>query len=220
MQKFTDYLQDKGVPMTLSFKATSQEPIPELPKIDKEPESCQLAGNTPANDIVDLLKNALKEELNAWYGYVIVKEFLCGPHRKSIQEFYAEAAEDELEDHGYWLMKRISELGGIIEDISMSPESWSSAKHKYIAPTWLLCDDSAGIATPVIDITQSLLDNIENERGAIETYKELVVATEDVDPVSNAKLKEILADEEEHLKELEDFYADININKENNGYQE
>ena len=31
--------------------------------------------------IIDLLKNALKEEFNAWYGYLIVKEFLSGTDR-------------------------------------------------------------------------------------------------------------------------------------------
>jgi bacterioferritin len=150
--------------------------------------------------IIDAMKNALKEELNAWYGYVIVKEWLTGTDRKDIEKFYEDTAKDELEDHGYWLMKRINQLGGTIEDISMSPNSWDSAKHKYIAPTWTKDN---------IDIKKSLEDNIKNEEGAIETYEELVKMTEDVDPTSNSKLKEILADEQEHLQELKDFLQDI-----------
>ena len=86
--------------------------------------------------IIDAMKNALKEELNAWYGYVIVKEWLTGTDRKDIEKFYEDTAKDELEDHGYWLMKRINQLGGTIEDITMSPNSWETATHKYIAPTW------------------------------------------------------------------------------------
>lgn len=150
--------------------------------------------------IIDAMKNALKEELNAWYGYVIVKEWLTGTDRKDIEKFYDDTAKDELEDHGYWLMKRINQLGGTIEDITMSPDSWNSAKHKYIAPSW---------KNGNIDIKKSLEDNIKNEEGAIETYEELVKMTEDIDPTSNSKLKDILADEQEHLQELKDFLQDI-----------
>ena len=150
--------------------------------------------------IIDAMKNALKEELNAWYGYVIVKEWLTGTDRKDIEKFYEDTAKDELEDHGYWLMKRINQLGGTIEDISMSPNSWETANHKYIAPTWNKDN---------IDIKKSLEDNITNEEGAIETYEELVKVTEGIDPTSNSKLKEILADEQEHLQELKDFLQDI-----------
>jgi bacterioferritin len=150
--------------------------------------------------IIDAMKNALKEELNAWYGYVIVKEWLKGTDRKDIEKFYEDTAKDELEDHAYWLMKRINQLGGTIEDISMSPNSWETANHKYIAPTWNKDN---------IDIKKSLEDNITNEEGAIETYEELVKVTEGIDPTSNSKLKEILADEQEHLQELKDFLQDI-----------
>lgn len=153
-----------------------------------------------STQIIDAMKNALKEELNAWYGYVIVKEWLAGTARKDIEKFYDDTAKDELEDHGYWLMKRINQLGGTIEDITMSPDSWNSAKHKYIAPSW---------KNGNIDIKKSLEDNIKNEEGAIETYEELVKMTEDIDPTSNSKLKDILADEQEHLQELKDFLQDI-----------
>ena len=153
-----------------------------------------------SSKIIDAMKNALKEELNAWYGYVIVKEWLKGTDRKDIEKFYEDTAKDELEDHAYWLMKRINQLGGTIEDISMSPNSWETANHKYIAPTW---------SKDNIDIKKSLEDNIKNEEGAIETYEELIKMTEDIDSVSNTKLKEILADEQEHLQELKDFLQDI-----------
>ena len=146
------------------------------------------------------MKNALKEELNAWYGYIIVKEWLEGTDRKDIEKFYEDTAKDELEDHGYWLMKRINQLGGTIEDITISPNSWKDANHKYISPTW---------KNGNIDIKKSLEDNIINEEGAIETYRELVKLTDEVDPSSNSKLKKILADEEEHLQELKDFLGDI-----------
>ena len=156
--------------------------------------------NEASSEIIDKMKNALKEEFNAWYDYIIVKEWLEGTDRKDIEKFYEDTAKDELEDHGYWLMERINQLGGTIEDITESPNSWDSANHKYISPTW---------KNGNIDIKKSLEDNIINEEGAIETYRELVRLTDEVDPSSNSKLKKILADEEEHLQELKDFLEDI-----------
>ena len=153
-----------------------------------------------SNPIVIELKNALMEELNAWYGYIIVREFLVGLERHEIAEFYEETAKDELEDHAYWLMERISQLGGTIEDITLSPSTWENAKHKYIEPVW------KGGGIPV---QESLEINIENEKGAIQTYEKIVTMTEDIDPVTNSKAKEILADETKHLQELEDFLNDI-----------
>jgi bacterioferritin len=156
--------------------------------------------NESASIVIDLMKNALKEELNAWYGYMIVKEWLKGTDRKDVEKFYEDTAKDELEDHAYWLMERINQLGGTIEDITMSPNTWETAKHKYIAPIW---------KNGNINIKESLMINITNEEGAIETYEELVKVTDGVDPASNSKLKQILADEQEHLQELQDFIQDL-----------
>lgn len=157
------------------------------------------AGNR--DKIVDLMLNALKEEFNAWYGYLIVKEWITGPERANIVKFFEETAKDELEDHAYWLMKRINQLGGNTMGLSVSPVSWGTAKHGYIAPIWS--------GNGIVDVKSILEINIKNEEGAIETYEELVKMTEGVDPSSNSKLKEILADEQEHLQELQDFLADI-----------
>ena len=152
------------------------------------------------NEIIDALKNALKEEFIAWYGYIIVKEWLTGVNRKEIEKFYEDTAKDELEDHAYWIMKRINQLGGTIEDISQSPAVLETAAHKYLSPIW---------KNGNVDIIESIKTNIKNEEGAIETYEELVKMTEDIDPISNTKLKEILADEQDHLQELKDFLNDL-----------
>lgn len=164
--------------------------------------------------IIDKLKNALKEELNAWYGYIIVKEWLVGTCRPEVEKFYEETAKDELEDHGYWLMKRINELGGTIEDITASPASWLTATHTYISPKWSpKFNNEQSIQNNndiVISIQESLLTNVENEMGAIETYREIIeLAQISKDYVTEKKCKEILADEEEHLQALQDFLDDI-----------
>ena len=174
-------------PTKVVVESTKEETIAEATKQDN-------------NTIIDLLKNALKEELNAWYGYIIVKEYVAGPERTNVVKFFEETAKDELEDHAYWIMERISQLGGELSELSMSPNSWSSAKHQYIAPEWNKNN---------IDVKSILEINIKNEEGAIETYEELVKMTENTDPASNSKLKEILADEQQHLQGLKDFLADI-----------
>ena len=60
-------------------------------------------------------------------------------------------------------------------------------------------------------IQSSLEDCKQMEMGAIETYKDLEEITRNVDPVTNRKVKAILADEEEHLQEIEDFLCDVGI---------
>ena len=55
----------------------------------------------------------------------------------------------------------------------------------------------------------SIKEYSKYQEGAIETYEDLVEMTEGVDPASNSKLKEILADEQEHLQELKDFLNDM-----------
>lgn len=155
--------------------------------------------------IIDLLKNALREELNAWYGYTIVREHLVGEMHPNIIKTYDELAEDELKDHGYWLMKRINELGGTIEDITMSPNTWDESVHKYRSPQWT----SSSNGSSIIPTLESLKTNIENEKDAISTYNKIINVTEGIDWTTNSKCKEILADEEEHLQMLQDFVDDI-----------
>jgi ferritin-like protein len=157
--------------------------------------------------IIDMLKNALKEEFNAWYGYIIIREFLAGKEHTSIMKFYDDTAKDELEDHGYWLMKRINELGGTLDDISATPAIWETAVHKYRSPKWY----ESAADEKYVSTEESLKINIKNEKDAISTYREIEEFTRNIDPVTNQKIKEILADEEEHLTSLNEFLDDITV---------
>lgn len=149
-----------------------------------------------------LLLSALSEEFNAWYFYLITKEFIIGQHFKQIKELFEETAKDELEDHAYWLIERLNQIGYSIEQIA-HPSSWANlAEHPYVKP--IFKEDGS------IDPKKVLEQAIQSELDAIATYTNLVEFTNAIkDSTSNLKLREILADEEEHLSDLRDIYESI-----------
>lgn len=147
--------------------------------------------------LIDMLKDAFCEEMNAWYQYTIVAPFIKGNERSEVVELFEKNAKDELEDHAMWLLNRINFLRGNCSGID-SPDKWNKvATHKYIIPD------------PRLTVQKALEQNIKAEMGAIETYKKLEKFTREFDPVSNNKIKEILADEEEHLQALVEFIDDL-----------
>ena len=164
----------------------------------EEPQDLgEVSPDSGMSKVIEVLKQAFCEEMLAWYQYIIIAPFLVGKERPSIQKDYFENAKEELEDHGYWLLERISQLGGNIEGIDR-PECWNIvAPHKYIKPN-------------SYDTKDSIQQMIDAERNAIKTYKNLINVTKDIDPVTHNKAIEILGDEEEHLQEMLDFLNDIN----------
>ena len=147
--------------------------------------------------IVKELKSLYCEEVNAFYQYWIVKDFLIGRERPSIAKKYEEWAMDELTDHGSKLLKRLSELDADMADMLNLYANNEKAEGKYIMPA------------PSFDTCTSVQQNIEAEQAAINHYSRVIAMTEDIDPTTNKMLKEILADEEEHKSELKDFLMDI-----------
>lgn len=150
------------------------------------------------DQIINMLKDAFCEEMNAWYQYLIVAPFIKGNERTEIAELFEVQAKDEYEDHALWLLERINTLGGDIKDID-SPDKWNkTATHKYIVP-----DKS-------LTVKKAIEQNIVAEKNAIDTYIKIEKFTRNVDPVTNRKIKDILADEEEHLQKLIEFMDDLN----------
>lgn len=156
-----------------------------------------LENRIDVNKIISELKALYAEEILAWYQYYIPLHFLCGPSRKSIEDMFSSHANDELDDHSDRLLKRIAELDGDIEDIKDFNKLTSIATTTYIAP-WKGCN--------VFDLIRS---NIDSEKEAIAHYQEVADMTKDRDYTTHNLMLEILADEEEHLRELKDFYKDI-----------
>lgn len=153
--------------------------------------------NLENKDLVTLLQSALAEEYLQWYQYTVVIPFAVGQDRVNIVEAFKEHAKDELEDHAAWLIERINQLDGVPTLVD-EPSKWNlCAVHKYITPK------------PPYDVCTLLEQNIQSEKGAIETYTTLEAVTRHNDIVTNKKVKEILADEQEHLQNLIDLYKDI-----------
>jgi len=163
--------------------------------------------------LIGMLTNAFKEEINAFYAYFITKEFLVGVNRKSVEDFFEEAAKDELYDHAAYLLKRINQLGGFPTD-ALSPMSLQSAKHPYIMPSYNSkgtgkTDEMSDKVEYSIDVLTAVNQNIEAEKGAIDTYRQIIDYTQSIDIVTHKEIKRILEDEVEHLQELYDLKADL-----------
>lgn len=165
--------------------------------VESESDDLQIKMNPKEiTTLVEMLKNALAEEILAWYHYTICAPFLVGKMRPDIEKLFIETAKDEFEDHACWLMERLRQLGENPGELLDPNELNKIAKHKYIIPEF--------------DTLKAIQNNIEAELGAIETYTELEQFTKDKDIVSHTKIEEILTDEQEHLKLLNKLAEDIN----------
>lgn len=160
-------------------------------------ESNPVSSRIETENVIEMLKTLYAEEIQAWYQYYIVSNFMQGQERKSIEQLFIDTAKDELDDHANKLLKRISELGGDISSISDISTLTTIASCEYKTP-------SAPYNT-----VKLLEDNIEAEICAIEHYIKLADVTRDKDYTTYCMAIEILADEEEHLRSLQDFYVDI-----------
>lgn len=158
--------------------------------------------NTPidkrinTNEVLTMLETLVAEEILAWYQYWIPLNFLNGQERKSIEEEFKKHADEELNDHATKLLKRISELGGDAEKL-MNFEIKSLSNCDYIPPQ------------KPYSTLQLVCDNIKAEKCAIEHYLTLCDYTREKDPTTYELAVDILSDEEEHLRDLQDFYQDI-----------
>lgn len=163
-------------------------------KQDKVLQSPMLA------QVIMKLKNAFAEEILAYYQYTILEYFVNTVSIdkkvenlfKDIIKDFNENGKEELEDHAYWILDRLRDLGSDWSSIVNPTLLNQVAEHKYIEPS---------DANPMVAVSQVA----EAELGAIETYKDLIEFTKECDPITNKKMKEILKDEEKHLKEMEEF---------------
>lgn len=142
------------------------------------------------------LNRLLAEEIQAWYQYYIVEPFLLGDERPHIQETFKANADDELNDHGDKLLQRIHDLGFGATYLQGGLNSIAG----YVGTPYV---------DPTISVDQALQVMIKSEEDAIASYSQAVDFAESVhDVVTRDIFKAILADEQEHLANLNHFILD------------
>ena len=147
-------------------------------------------------DIVDLLAQlnaALSEEWLAFYQYWVGSFVVEGAMRGDVQREFQEHAAEEY-NHAKLLADRIIELEGVPV---LDPKQWFDlARCKYDAPV----DFGAEIL---------LKQNVESERCAIYRYQQIAEFTNGIDFTTCDIAKHIMAEEEDHEQDLQDYLNDI-----------
>lgn len=147
--------------------------------------------------VIEMLEKRYAEEVLQWYHYNIVADFLVGSERPNIEKTFKEMADDELNDHSTKILNRIAELGGDIERLKDFSRLAELSECKYAMPVQPY--DTMALVTM----------NITHEKCAIDGYQKLLDLTRDKDTTTYDMAVGILADEEEHLKNLKDYLTDM-----------
>lgn len=152
-----------------------------------------LKGKIDVSALLLQLNAALSEEWLAFYQYWVGSFIVEGPMRGDVQRELQEHAKEEYA-HAGLIAARIIELEGTPV---IDPHKWFElARCKY--------------ATPYdISTVKILQQNVAAERCAIIRYQELASFTNGVDFTTCDLAKHILAQEEEHEQDLQDYLRDI-----------
>ena len=144
-----------------------------------------LQGKLDVKSLIDQLNAALSEEWLAYYQYWVGALVVEGAMRADVQGEFEEHAEEE-RHHAQLIADRIIELEGVPV---LDPKKWFElARCKSV----------------------SLLNqNVSSERCAILRYQEIANFTNGKDYTTCDIAKHILAEEEEHEQDLQDYLTDI-----------
>jgi bacterioferritin len=138
--------------------------------------------------IVDLLKTAYFMELETVMNYVTNSINPDGVRAQEVKENIEEDIQEEL-THAQQFAARIKELYGVVP---------GSLEFKATQDTLQPPDDQ-------IDVVHVIKGVIDAEAGAIQHYTRIVEETEEVDPVTQDMVIDILHDEQGHRRLFEGF---------------
>jgi bacterioferritin len=160
------------------------------------PAKVQTSEKLPATteeNLITHLNKALADEWLAYYQYWIGAHIVKGPVDEKIKKELLEHAGEELK-HADMLAQRILELGG---QPLLEPKEWYEFKVcGYIRPT-------------STDTKPILQENLTGEHCAVVEYKKLIASVEKTDPTTHTMLISILADEEKHVKDLNELLDEV-----------
>jgi bacterioferritin len=138
--------------------------------------------------IVDLLKTAYFMELETVMNYVTNSINPDGIRAQEVKESVEEDIQEEL-GHAQQFAARIKELYGVVP---------GSLEFKASQDSLQPPDDQ-------VDIVHVIKGVIEAEAGAIQHYNRIIEETEEVDPVTQDMVIDILRDEQGHRRLFEGF---------------
>jgi bacterioferritin len=139
-------------------------------------------------EIIGMLKKAYWMEIETVMSYLANSVNPDGVRAQEIKESLDQDIQEEL-GHATQFAQRIKELWGVV------PGSLEfSAEQSYLQPP----DQQTDIVSVIRGV-------IEAEAGAINHYNKIVEFTDQIDPVTNDMVIEILHDEEGHRRLFEGF---------------
>jgi bacterioferritin len=139
-------------------------------------------------EIVVMLQKAYWMEIETVMSYIANSVNPDGVRAQEVKESLEEDIQEEL-GHAKLFAQRIKELYGVVPGSERF-----DAEQSYLQPP----DDQ-------VDIVHVIRGVIEAERGAIEHYSLIVEQTDQIDPVTNDMVIDILHDEQGHLRLFEGF---------------
>jgi bacterioferritin len=138
--------------------------------------------------IVELLKTAYFMELETVMNYVTNSVNPDGVRAQEVKENVEEDIQEEL-GHAQQFAARIKELYGVVP---------GSMEFKAVQDKLQPPEDQ-------IDVVHIIKGVIDAEAGAIQHYTRIVEETEEVDPVTQDMVIDILHDEQGHMRLFEGF---------------
>jgi len=139
-------------------------------------------------EIIAMLERAYWMEIETVMSYIANSVNPDGVRAQEIKESLEQDITEEL-GHAKLFAERIKELYGVVPGSEQF-----SAEQSYLQPP--------EHQTDVVSVIRGV---IEAETGAIEHYTQIVEATDQVDPVTNDMVIDILHDEQGHRRLFEGF---------------
>jgi bacterioferritin len=139
-------------------------------------------------EIIAMLQKAYWMEIETVMSYIANSVNPDGVRAQEIKESLEQDVTEEL-GHAQLFAQRIKELYGVVP----GSEEFT-AEQSYLQPP-----------EEQVDIVHVIRGVIEAETGAIEHYTKIVEATDQIDPVTNDMVIDILHDEQGHRRLFEGF---------------
>ena len=138
--------------------------------------------------VIELLKRAYWMEIETVMSYIANSVNPDGVRAQEVKESLEQDIQEEL-GHAQQFAARIKELYGVVPgSLEFEPEQ------SYLQPP-----------SDQVDIVHVIRGVIEAEQGAIEHYSRIVEQTDQIDPVTQDMVIDILHDEQGHKRLFEGF---------------